>query len=63
VGVALTVPRVSDSREAFIELAQRALREAHEQGGDRVVALESESTLVQAGMFRGEVTLAAAGGG
>jgi len=62
VGVALTVPRVSDSREAFIELAQAALRTAHEQGGDRVVALESESTLVQTGMFRGEVTLAAARG-
>ena len=62
VGVALTVPRASDSREAFIDLAQSALRSAHEQGGDRVVALESESTLVQAGMFRGEVALAVARG-
>jgi diguanylate cyclase (GGDEF)-like protein len=59
VGVALTVPRVSDSREAFIELAQAALREAHEKGGDRVVARESESSLVQTGMFRAEVALAA----
>ena len=57
VGVALTVPRVSDSREAFVELAQAALREAHEKGGDRVVACESESSLVQTGMFRAEVAL------
>ncbi|HZF26436.1 MAG TPA: diguanylate cyclase [Steroidobacteraceae bacterium] len=62
VGVALTVPRVSDSREAFIELAQAALREAHDDGGDRVVARESESSLVQTGMFRAEVALAAARG-
>jgi diguanylate cyclase (GGDEF)-like protein len=60
VGVALTVPRVSDSREAFIELAQAALREAHEQGGDRVAARESESSLVQTGMFHAEVALAVA---
>jgi c-di-AMP phosphodiesterase-like protein len=60
VGVALTVPRVSDSRDAFIELAQAALREAHEKGGDRAVARESESSLVQTGMFRAEVALAVA---
>jgi diguanylate cyclase (GGDEF)-like protein len=60
VGVALTVPRVSDSREALIDLAQAALREAHEDGGDRVVARESESSLVQTGMFRAEVALALA---
>jgi diguanylate cyclase (GGDEF)-like protein len=60
VGVALTVPRVSDSRDAFIELAQAALREAHEKGGDRAVAHESESSLVQTGMFRAEVALAVA---
>jgi diguanylate cyclase (GGDEF)-like protein len=59
VGVALTVPRAIDSREAFIELAQAALREAHEQGGDRVQAKESQSSLVQTGMFVGEVALAA----
>jgi diguanylate cyclase (GGDEF)-like protein len=60
VGVALTVPRAIDSLERYIELAQAALREAHEQGGDRVVAKESESSLVQSGMFRAEVALAAA---
>jgi len=59
VGVALTVPRAIDSREAYIELAQAALREAHEQGGDRVHARESESSLVQTGMFTAEVALAA----
>lgn len=62
VGVGLTVPRVSDSREAFIDLAQAALREAHEQGGDQVAVRESESSLVQTGMFRAEVALAAARG-
>ena len=60
VGVALTVPRAIDSLERYIELAQAASREAHEQGGDRVVAKESESSLVQSGMFRAEVALAAA---
>jgi diguanylate cyclase (GGDEF)-like protein len=60
VGVALTVPRAIDSLERYIELAQTALREAHDQGGDRVVARESESSLVQSGMFRAEVALAAA---
>jgi diguanylate cyclase (GGDEF)-like protein len=60
VGVALTVPRAIDSLERYIELAQAALRAAHEQGGDRVVAKESESSLVQSGMFRAEVALAAA---
>ena len=60
VGVALTVPRAIDSLETYIELAQTALREAHEKGGDRVVARESESSLVQSGMFRAEVALAAA---
>jgi diguanylate cyclase (GGDEF)-like protein len=60
VGVALTVPRAIDSLESYIELAQTALREAHEQGGDRVVAKESESSLVQSGMFRAEVALATA---
>ena len=60
VGVALTVPRAIDSLERYIELAQAALREAHDQGGDRVVAKESESSLVQSGMFRAEVALAAA---
>jgi len=59
VGVALTVARAIDSREAFIELAQLALQEAHEQGGDRVQAKESESSLVQTGMFTAEVALAA----
>ncbi len=63
VGVALTVPRAIDSREAYIELAHAALREAHEQGGDRVFARESDSSLVQSGMFRAEVALAAARGG
>jgi diguanylate cyclase (GGDEF)-like protein len=62
VGVALTVPRAQDSREAFAELAQAALREAHEKGGDRVRAKESETSLIQTGMFRAEVTLAAAQG-
>ncbi len=62
VGVALSVPRAIDSREAYIELAQAALREAHDQGGDRVCARESESSLVQSGMFRAEVMLAAAQG-
>jgi two-component system chemotaxis family response regulator WspR len=60
VGVALTVPRAIDSLERYIELAQASLREAHDQGGDRVVAKESESSLVQSGMFRAEVALAAA---
>ena len=60
VGVALTVPRAIDSLERYIELAQTALREAHEQGGDRVVTKESESSLVQSGMFRAEVALATA---
>ena len=59
VGVALTVPRAIDSREAYVELAHAALREAHEQGGDRVHARESESSLVQTGMFTAEVALAA----
>lgn len=62
VGVALTVPRAIDSREAYVELAQAALREAHEQGGDRVHAKESESSLVQTGMFNAEVALATARG-
>lgn len=55
IGVALTVPRASDSREDYLELAQAALREAHERGGDRVCAKESEFSLVQSGMFRAEV--------
>jgi diguanylate cyclase (GGDEF)-like protein len=59
VGVALTVPRAIDSREDFIELAQAALRQAHDQGGDRVQAKESQSSLVQTGMFTAEVALAA----
>ncbi len=63
VGVALTVPRAIDSLETYIELAQAALREAHEHGGDRVIARESEFSLVQSGMFRAEVALAAAGEG
>ncbi|MGH8311413.1 MAG: diguanylate cyclase domain-containing protein, partial [Steroidobacteraceae bacterium] len=63
LGVALTVPRAIDSRDAYIELAHAALREAHEQGGDRVFVRESESSLVQSGMFRAEVALAAARGG
>ncbi len=62
VGVALTVPRAIDSLESYIELAQAALREAHEQGGDRVCGRESETSLVQSGMFRAEVTLAEAQG-
>lgn len=63
VGVALTVPRLIDSRESYIDLAQTALREAHDQGGDRVSARESAFSLVQSGMFRAEVALAAAHGG
>jgi diguanylate cyclase (GGDEF)-like protein len=60
VGVALTVPRPADSREDFVSLAQEALREAHNAGGNRVVARESESSMIRTGMFRAEVTLAAA---
>lgn len=60
VGVALTVPRPSDSREEFVAIAQTALREAHEAGGNRIAAKESESSMVRTGMFRAEVTLAAA---
>ena len=59
-GVALTVPRPADAREDFVGLAQAALREAHEEGGNRIVAREAESSLVRTGMFRAEVTLAAA---
>jgi len=59
-GVALTVPRSSDSREDFIVLAQAALRDAHDAGGNRIAARESELSLVRTGMFRAEVTLAAA---
>jgi diguanylate cyclase (GGDEF)-like protein len=60
VGVALTVPRPADTREDFVALAQAALREAHEAGGNRIAARESESSMVRTGMFRAEVTLAAA---
>lgn len=60
VGVALTVPRATDSRESFVALAQDALREAHDAGGNRIAARESESSMVRTGMFRAEVTLAAA---
>ena len=60
VGVALTVPRSNDSREVFVALAQEALREAHDAGGNRIAARESESSMVRTGMFRAEVTLAAA---
>jgi diguanylate cyclase (GGDEF)-like protein len=60
VGVALTVPRPADTREDFVALAQAALREAHEAGGNRITARESESSMVRTGMFRAEVTLAAA---
>lgn len=60
VGVALTVPRANDSREAFVALAQDALREAHDAGGNRIAARESESSMVRTGMFQAEVTLAAA---
>lgn len=60
VGVALTVPRTADSREAFVALAQDALREAHEAGGNCIAARESEASLVHTGMFRAEVALAAA---
>jgi len=63
IGVALTVPRAADSREAFTTLAQDALREAHEAGGNRIAARESESSMVRTGMFRAEVTLAAARSG
>jgi diguanylate cyclase (GGDEF)-like protein len=60
VGVALTVPRPSDSREDFIALAQAALRDARDGGGNRIAARESESSLVRTGMFRAEVALPAA---
>jgi two-component system chemotaxis family response regulator WspR len=60
VGVALTVPRPADSREDFVALAQGALREARDAGGNRIAARESESSMVRTGMFRAEVTLAAA---
>jgi diguanylate cyclase (GGDEF)-like protein len=60
VGVALTVPRPADAREDFVAIAQAALREAHEAGGNRIAARESESSMVRTGMFRAEVTLAAA---
>ncbi len=60
VGVALAVPRPADSSEEFVGLGQAALREAHEAGGNRVAARESESSMVRTGMFRAEVTLAAA---
>jgi diguanylate cyclase (GGDEF)-like protein len=60
VGVALTVPRTADSRVDFLKLAQDALREAREAGGNRIAAREAESSLVRTGMFRAEVTLAAA---
>jgi diguanylate cyclase (GGDEF)-like protein len=63
IGVALTVPRAADSHEAFVALAREALREAHEAGGNRIAARESEASMVRTGMFRAEVTLAAARSG
>jgi len=60
VGVALAVPRPADTSEDFVGLGQAALREAHEAGGNRIAARESESSMVRTGMFRAEVTLAAA---
>ena len=55
IGVALTVPREGHSHHGLIELADGALYAAKERGRDCVAVKESELSLIQTGMFRGEV--------
>ncbi len=55
IGVALTVPREGHSHHGLIALADEALYAAKERGRDCVAVKESELSLIQTGMFRGEV--------